>query len=115
MFSLLLQLSFVLTAMQTCVALIPFSIALLIIAIVGARLSARLRAKRIIQVGFIISIAGLVVMQAMVQPESGASDLASGSLLGAVAWFDRRSDIEPDLVLGWGQGYGRDSGFKRYV
>ena len=41
-FPLLLQLSFEFTAMETGLALVPFSIALLITAIVGARLSARL-------------------------------------------------------------------------
>ena len=82
-YPLLLQLSFDYTAMQTGIALIPFSIALLITAIVGARLSARFRAKRIIQVGFVTSIAGLLVMQMTVQPESSATDLASGALFGA--------------------------------
>ncbi|MDH3674132.1 MAG: MFS transporter [Anaerolineae bacterium] len=82
-FPLLLQLSFEFTAMETGVALVPFSIALLITAIVGARLSARFKAKRIIQVGFIIAIIGLITMEATIQPESTPADLATGALFGA--------------------------------
>ena len=55
----MLQLSFEFTAMQTGIALMPFSIMLLIFAILGARLSSRYYAKRIIQVGFVIAAIGL--------------------------------------------------------
>jgi MFS family permease len=82
-FPLMLQLSFEFTAMETGIALVPFSLALLITAIVGARLSARFKAKRIIQVGFVIAIAGLITMQATIQPEASPTDLASGALFGA--------------------------------
>ncbi len=82
-FPLLLQLSFEATAMETGIALIPFSIALLITAIAGARLSARFRAKRIIQVGFITATAGLLTMQLTIQPQASPDDLASGALFGA--------------------------------
>lgn len=82
-FPLLLQLSFEATAMQTGIALIPFSIALLITAILGSSLSSRFRAKRIIQVGFIISIAGLATLGSTIQPNITPSDLASGALFGA--------------------------------
>ena len=82
-FPLLLQLSFEFTAMQTGVALMPFSISLLLLAVVGARLSARFYAKRIIQVGFILAIAGLGVFAASIEPGASASDLASGFIFGA--------------------------------
>jgi MFS family permease len=57
---LLFQLSFEFTAMQTGRALIPFSAGLLVFAIVGARLSSRFSARRIIHFGFLLAIAGLV-------------------------------------------------------
>ncbi len=84
-FPLMLQLSFEFTAMQTGVALMPFSLSLLIMAIVGARLSARFYANRIIQVGFVLAIAGLGALGASIQPGSSPSDLALGALFGAGA------------------------------
>jgi MFS family permease len=82
-FPLLMQLSFEFTAMETGVALIPFSVALLFTAILGARLSSRFRAKRIIQVGFVLAIAGLLSILASIQPNIKPSDLALGALFGA--------------------------------
>ncbi len=82
-FPLLLQLSFEFTAMQTGLFLMPFSFALLVTAIIGSRLSARFKAKRIIQLGFVIALAGLVAMLATIQPEASATDLATGALFGA--------------------------------
>jgi hypothetical protein len=80
---LLMQLTFEFTAMQTGVALLPFSLALLVAAIVGARLSARFSAKRIIQAGLLIAVAGLVALEVTVQPNISAADLATGALFGA--------------------------------
>ncbi|MDX1413274.1 MAG: MFS transporter [Candidatus Promineifilaceae bacterium] len=80
---LLLQLSFEFTAMQTGVALMPFSLSLLILAIIGARLSARFFANRIIQVGWIIAAAGLASLAASIQPDAGPGDMALGALFGA--------------------------------
>lgn len=82
-FPLLLQLTFEFTAMETGVALMPFSISLLLLAIIGSRLSARFYAKRIIQVGFILAIAGLGVFGATINPGASPTDLASGFLFGA--------------------------------
>jgi MFS family permease len=81
-FPLLLQLTFNYTAMQTGLTLMPFSLSLLIMAIVGARLSSRFYANRIIIVGFIIAIAGLASIGASIQPEIGPQDLALGGLFG---------------------------------
>ena len=80
---LLLQLSYEYTAMQTGLALMPFSISLLIMAIIGARLSSRFYANRIIQVGFIIAAAGLGAMAASIQPDAAPEDLILGGLFGA--------------------------------
>ncbi|HFE66226.1 MAG TPA: MFS transporter, partial [Chloroflexi bacterium] len=80
---LLLQLSFNFTAMQTGVALMPFSLSLLLFAILGAGFSARFFANRIIQVGFIMAIAGLGALGASIQPGAAPRDLALGALFGA--------------------------------
>jgi MFS family permease len=81
-FPLLLQLTFNYSAMQTGLALMPFSLSLLVMAIVGARLSSRFYANRIIIVGFIIAIAGLASIGASIQPNIGPQDLALGGLFG---------------------------------
>ncbi len=80
---LLLQLSFEFTAMQTGLALMPFSLSLLVMAILGSRLSARFFAKRIIQVGWVIAFIGLGSMAASIQPNAGPQDLVLGGLFGA--------------------------------
>lgn len=79
---LLFQLSFEFTAMQTGRALIPFSVALLVFAIIGARLSARFSARRIIQAGFVLVIAGLALIAVTIKPDAEPSDLATGILFG---------------------------------
>jgi MFS family permease len=81
-FPLMLQLSFEFTAMQTGLALMPFSLSMLIFAIIGARLSARFFANRIIQVGWILAAAGLGALGASIQPGAEPSDLALGALFG---------------------------------
>ena len=79
---LLFQLSFEFTAMQTGRALIPFSAGLLVFAVLGARLSARYSAKGIIQVGFLLVIAGLVIIAGTIKPDAVPSDLATGVVFG---------------------------------
>jgi hypothetical protein len=81
-YPLLLQLSFEYSAIDTGLALMPFSLSLLIAAMVAARLTARFTAKRLIQVGFLITIVGLLVLALSVQPNFSASDLAHAVLLG---------------------------------
>lgn len=82
-FPLLLQLSFEFTAMQTGLALMPFSISVLILALVGARLSSRFYANRLIQIGFVISAAGLGFLAASITPDATPSELALGAIFGA--------------------------------
>ncbi len=79
---LMLQLSFDYTAMETGLALMPFSLSLLVMAILGSRLSSRFSANRIIIVGFILSIAGLSSIGASIQPDAGPEDLILGGLFG---------------------------------
>ena len=82
-FPLLLQLSFEFNAMETGVALMPFSLTLLLMALLGARLSSRFYAKRIIQAGFVLTIAGLMAIGASIQPTATAQDIALGAVFGA--------------------------------
>ncbi len=79
---LLLQLTFEFTAMQTGLALIPYSLGVLIFALVGARLSARFRAKRLIQAGYGLGIAGLFILATTIRTGASPSDLATGALFG---------------------------------
>ncbi|TVP64397.1 MAG: MFS transporter [Leptolyngbya sp. LCM1.Bin17] len=79
---LLLQLTFEFTAMQTGLALLPLSIAILIFAIAGAQLAGRFRAKRIIQVGYVLVILGLIQLLATVRIETTPSQLAHGIVFG---------------------------------
>jgi hypothetical protein len=82
-FPLLLQLTFEYSAIETGLSLMPLSIATLITAVLGARLSSRYRAKRIIQVGFLMATIGLVSVEASVHPGLSPSDLVYGTILGA--------------------------------
>jgi MFS family permease len=79
---LLLQLTFNFTAMQTGLALMPFSLSMLVMAIVGARLSVRFFAKRIIIAGFVLAIAGLLSMAASIKPDTTPQDIALGAVFG---------------------------------
>lgn len=81
-FPLLLQLSFEFTAMQTGLALMPFSLSMLVFAIIGARLSARFFANRIIQVGLVLAAVGLSGLGASIQPGATPSDLVLGAVFG---------------------------------
>jgi hypothetical protein len=68
--------------MQTGIALLPMSLAILVFAILGAKLSARFSAKRIIQVGFICGILGLIQLIFTIQPDARPRELATGVLFG---------------------------------
>jgi len=81
-FPLMLQLSFSYTAMQTGMALMPFSLSLLVMAILGSKLSSKFFANRIIMTGFVLATAGLGVLGASIKPNINASDLALGALFG---------------------------------
>ena len=81
-YPLLLQLSFEYSAIETGLALMPFSLALLVAALLAARLTAKFTAKRVVQIGFILAIVGLLVLEFTVQPGFTASDIASALLYG---------------------------------
>ncbi len=79
---LLLQLTFDYTAMKTGLALMPFSLSLLITAVIGAKFSARFFANHIIITGLGLAILGLVSIGASIQPDITSSELVLGSLFG---------------------------------
>ena len=81
-FPLMLQLSFNYTAMQTGLMLMPFSLSLLVMALVGSKFSSKFFANRIIVVGYILATAGLGVLAASIKPDISPSDLAMGALFG---------------------------------
>lgn len=80
---LLLQTSFSFTAMQTGIALLPFSAAVLVAALAGARFGARFPPRSQILMGFAFCITGLLVLAATITPEASAADLALGLPIGA--------------------------------
>lgn len=81
-FPLFLQLTFEYNAMQTGLALMPFSLSLLVMAVIGARLSSRSYANRIIIVGFFLAIVGLVSIGISIQPQITPQDLVFGTVFG---------------------------------
>ncbi|MCB0193487.1 MAG: MFS transporter [Anaerolineae bacterium] len=81
-YPLLLQLTFEYSAMQTGVALMPFSLALLVMAVLGARLSTRFSANRLIIVGLVVAVVGLMALGASIKPGIGPQDLAFGAVFG---------------------------------
>lgn len=82
LFPLLLQLTFEYSAMETGLALMPYSLAVLVFALAGARLAGRYPAKRIIQVGLALGAAGLLAVTVSIQPDLTPGELASGALFG---------------------------------
>lgn len=79
---LLLQLTFDFTAIQTGVALLPYSLGIFVFALIGARLSSRFAAKRLIQTGFVLGTSGLMVVTLTITPRVTFTDLALGVLFG---------------------------------
>lgn len=79
---LMLQLSFNFNAIETGIALLPFSLGVLIASLGGARLSSRFYANRLIQIGFIICAVGLGLITASIQPNAGARELVVGGIFG---------------------------------
>lgn len=82
-FPLVLQLTFEFSAMETGIALLPFSLVLLIAAIIGAKLTGRFIAKRIIQAGFLMVILGLGIITWTVKPDVQPSDMSMAIVFGA--------------------------------
>jgi MFS family permease len=104
-YPLMLQLSFNYTAMQTGVALMPFSLSLLVMAILGTRLTGKAYSNRIIILGYILATAGLIVLGHTIQPDISVSELAMGALFGlGVGLINSQilntilSSVKPDLT-----------------
>ena len=104
-YPLMLQLSFDYSAMQTGVALMPFSFSLLVMAILGSRLSGKVYSNRIIILGYLLATAGLIVLGHTIAPGIDVSDLAMGALFGlGVGLINSQilntilSSVEPELT-----------------
>ena len=80
-FPLYLQLAFGLSAMDSGIALIPYSIAVLVFSLAGAKLASKFSSKRLIQVGFILSTAGFALMTSNIFPGAAAKEIIPGSLI----------------------------------
>ena len=79
---LMLQLSFGYNAIETGLALLPFSLGVLVAALLGARMSSKHYANRIIQWGFLICTGGLGMIAASITTEASASELVLGGIFG---------------------------------
>ncbi len=80
-FPLFLQLTYGLDAMKTGMVLVPNSIAILMMAVFGSRLASKFSAKRIIQVGLILSIIGLGWLASIVSMSETTDWLILGSII----------------------------------
>jgi predicted MFS family arabinose efflux permease len=81
-YPLFLQLTFDYTAMETGVALLPYSFGVLVPAVLGGKLGARYSARRLVQAGLGLGAAGLAVLAFTIQPDISVTDVASGVLFG---------------------------------
>jgi MFS family permease len=70
-----------LNAFDTGFALLPASITILIVAIVGARLAAKIDTKYIVMAGFLVSAAGLIILAQVFNVNTQISDLVPGSIV----------------------------------
>ena len=80
-YPLYLQLTFNLTAMDSGIALIPYSIAVLVFSLLGAKLASKYSSKRLIQAGFVLTTLGFVLMAANIGPGVGAREIIPGSFV----------------------------------
>ncbi len=82
-FPLFLQITHEFNAMQTGVALLPFSAAVLIFSLGGARFSSKFRAKRIIQSGLVLTIIGLFYLAIAIDPQNATKIIPATVIIGA--------------------------------
>lgn len=80
-YPLYLQITFGLTAMGAGIALIPYSLAVLIFSLLGARLASKFISKKLIQAGFAISVIGFILMAVNIKPGVDAKDIILGSFV----------------------------------
>lgn len=80
-FPLYLQMTFDWSAMQTGVAMIPYSITVLIFALGGAKLTEKFESKKLILAGFFLSAIGFFAMAINIRPGFGAEEIIPGSII----------------------------------
>ncbi|MFC1649715.1 MFS transporter [Patescibacteria group bacterium] len=82
-FPLYLQMTFEFTAMQTGVALLPFSAAVLVLSLLGARLASQIKSKRLIQAGFVLTTAGSLWLAFAIDPDTPEKIILATTVIGA--------------------------------
>ncbi len=80
-FPLYLQMTFDWTAMKTGFAMVPYSIAVLIFSLGGAKLSSKIDSKKLIKAGFFLSGLGFLMMTLNIKPGFGANEIIPGSIV----------------------------------
>jgi predicted MFS family arabinose efflux permease len=74
------------SSFETGLALMPFSISIILFSIGGTRLTAKFLPNRLIQLGFLLAAAGLVVLVIMLDPAMSASTLFLGSMIAGAGF-----------------------------
>ena len=80
-YPLYLQMTFAWSAMQTGMAMIPYSISVLIFSLGGAKLAGKYESRKIILVGFLLSGLGFLGMAYNIKPDFGPNEIIPGSIL----------------------------------
>jgi MFS family permease len=80
-YPLYLQITFNWTAMKTGAAMIPYSIAVLIFSLGGARLSRKVEPSKLITSGFLLSGLGFLMMALNIKPSFSANEIIPGSIV----------------------------------
>lgn len=80
-YPLYLQITFSWSAMQTGIAMIPYSITVLIFSLGGAKLAGKYESRKIILIGFLLSGFGFLAMAYNIKPDFGPSEIIPGSIL----------------------------------
>lgn len=80
-YPLYLQITYDWSAMKTGVAMIPYSIAVLIFSLGGAKLSAKINPKKLIISGFSLTAIGFIMMTLNMKPGFSANEIIPGSIV----------------------------------
>lgn len=82
-FPLFLQVTYEYNAMQTGIALMPFSVAVLVMSLIGARFASKIKSKRLIQFGFILTAIGTLYLAQSIDPDNSSRIIPSTIIIGS--------------------------------